>query len=310
MALTNFRQFMYRTKLICTSFIVYFCFDYFIYITGFLKTYSFVGIKSFLPIVLGLNFGPYGVIGEILAIILKCLLINSTFKFFLIEVIIVTIIGIGSWFFWHLNSYTHRVHFRYYFNYVRYFLIIIFLSLISAIISYYIINNIAFVEVLTWNIFLGLLVGIPIEIIYAGIMNLEPILPPLYQNGKRIELFYDIVTTIDSNNESFSNLSEKIQGLCDRYEIDFKRTFEIQNITEELYLRIIEKNPDAIIDTKISFDVNFSLEYIFIGKKFNPLLSYKTDNDEELAGLKIIKHKALLAFYNYNYGQNLVHIVV
>lgn len=308
--MTTIRIIRERIMFVLSSAIIYFCFDFFIIKTSFLKSYSFVGFKSFLPMILGLNYGPYGVIGELIAIIIKYRLTNQTFLFFAIECMIVIIMGLGSWVLWHAQSYTHRVRFRYVENCIRYVAIALFLSLVCATIGLKYINVYAFEDILVWNFFMSILVGIPIEIIYGSLMNLDPILPPITVKGKKIKLVDDIRYALDGTTESLLMFNEKIEKLLEREQVDIKRTYEIQNVSEEVYLRIIKKYPNIVIDVKANYDITFSIEFIYIQKKYNPFIVAKGEDQTDVAGLSIIKHRALLASYKYNYGLNKVHIVI
>lgn len=308
--MNRLRTIKIRIMYIFITAIIYFCCDYFVYKTSFLKCYSFVGLKSFIPMIAGLNFGPYGLIGELLAIYFKSLLLNININFLIMECIIVVVIGIGTWFLWHIQSTTHKIRLRFISNYFRYILIIVFLSLLCGIISIKIINNIAFEEILIWNISLSILVGIPIEIIYCSIMNFDPILPPIKVNGKRIEIKNDVEYTVDGDVNSLSTLNEKIEDLLERRKEDLKKIFEIQNVIEELYLRIIKKYPKAVIDVIANSDITFSIEFIYIEKRYNPFTLSNDEDNLDIAGLNIIKHRALLARYSYNLGLNVVRIVI
>ena len=297
-------------RYVLISAIVYFCFDYFIQITRFLQCYSFVGLKSFLPMTLGLNFGIYGVLGELIAVIIVHFILNTGNAFFIQEIVIIVVFGFGAWFLWHIQSRTHRIHFKYLANFIRYILLSTFLSLVCAAIGVCVVNIIAFEETLVWNISMDILVGMPINIIYAGLMNLNPVLPPIYINGKRIKEKNDVLYTVDNKIESFQMLNERIEEVLIKNKIDIKKTFIIQNLVEEIYLRIMKRFPNAVIDIKANCDVDFSIEFIYINEKYNPFISSKDEEAASEAGLKIIKHKALLAFYNYLYGENNVHVVI
>lgn len=290
--------------------IVYFCFDYFIQITHFLQCYSFVGLKSFLPMTLSLNFGLYGILGELIAVCATHIILNTGNVFFIQEVVIIIVFGLGAWFIWHIQSRTHRIHFKYLENFIRYILIAVFLSLVCAVISIGIVNTIAFEEVLVWNISMDILVGIPVNVIYAGLMNLDPILPPIYINGEKIREKNDILYTIDYRTESFQALNEKIEEVLIRDKVDMKKMFVIQNLVEEMYLRIMKRFPNAIIDVKANSDVDFSIEFVYIDERYNPFVTRDDEEEVSAAGLKIIKHRALLAFYSYIYGENNVHVVI
>ena len=297
-------------RYIYISAIVYFCFDYFVQITGFLQCYSFVGLKSFLPMTLSLNFGLYGIIGELIAVIATRFILNTETVFFVLEIIIILVFGFGAWVLWHIQSRTHRIHFKYLANFVRYILLSFFLSLVCAFIGMRIVNSVAFEEILVWNVAMDLLVGIPVNIIYAGLMNLNPILPPITINGKRIKEKNDVLYTVDNKIESFQILNEKIEEVLTKDRVDMKKMFIVQNLIEEMYLRILKKFPNAIIDIKANNDVDFSIEFVYIGEKYNPFIMRKDEEEDAIAGLKIIKHRALLAFYSYIYGENRVHIVI
>lgn len=308
--MTKTRLIIEHSRYVLLSCIIYFCFDYLVYRTNFLQVYSFVGLKSFLPIILGLNYGLYGVIGELIAIFIKYYLTGIGLIFINMECMIVIIIGIGSWFLWHISSITHRIHFRFVFHYVRYTLIVLSLSFICALIGYKLINNIAFEEIMIWVVFMSILVGIPIEIIYAGLMNMNPVLPPLYRNGKRISLYYDIEYTLYNEPRSLQDFNARLEAVAEREKVSMKKLFEVQNIVEEIYLRIMKNNPKTIIDISLGCDIKFSIEFLYIGKRFNPFYVKKGEEDVDVIGLTIIKHRALLSFYNYNYGLNKIHIVI
>ena len=297
-------------RYICISAIVYFCFDYFVQITKFLQCYSFVGLKSFLPMTLSLNFGAYGIIGELIAVSVVHLFLKTGNIFYIQEIVIIIVFGYGAWFLWHIQSRTHRIHFKYLINFIRYIMLSVFLSITCGTIGIYIVNIIAFEETMIWCISMNVLVGIPINIIYAGLMNLNPILPPIKINGIKIKEKNDILYTVDKKIESFQTLNEMIEDVLIKYKVDTKRMFIIQNLVEEIYLRIINKYPDAVIDIKANCDVDFSIEFIYINYKYNPFILDKDEEVSQVAGLKIIKHKALLAFYSYLYGENNVHVVI
>ena len=297
-------------RYIYISAIVYFCFDYFVQVTNFLQCYSFVGFKSFLPMTLSLNFGIYGIIGELIAVFATHFILHTGNVFFIQELVIILVFGFGAWFIWHIESRTHRIHFKYLANFVRYIMLSVFLSLVCGIIGIYIVNTIAFEEIMVWNISMDILVGIPVNIIYAGLMNLNPVLPPIHINGKKIKEKNDVLYTVDNKIESFQTLNEKIEEVLIKDKVDMKKMFVIQNLVEEMYLRIMKRFPNAVIDIKANNDVDFSIEFVYIEKKYNPFILGKDEEEDAVAGLKIIKHRALLAFYSYIYGENNVHIVI
>lgn len=295
--------------LLCMA--VYFLIDYLVSLTGFLKFGSFVGIKSFMPVTFGLLFGLYGVIGEILASTLSAILLRRDLYDVLIEYLIIIIPGIGAWFMWHMKSMTHKIHFRYNMDYIKYLIIIIITYLICAYIGDKLVGGNSFRDIMIWGISLSILVGIPVCIIYSGLMCLNPILPPLKdKDGKLIAIKDDIVYNLNSDNTSLLELNEKVELLCEKNNIDMKRLFEIQSCIEELYVRIISNVPNIYIDTRVNYDIVFSIELNYISKKYNPLFTSKTDDITDIAGLKLVKHRALLASFSYFYGENNIHVVI
>ena len=299
-----------RIKTIVITSIVYFLADYLVRMTGFLHFNSCVGLKSFMPATFGILFGIYGIVGQIIGCTFSAMLLSRAINLLYYEYAIIVIIGLGMWFTWHINSITHKVHFRYIRNYVRFILLIVIFSAIAGMISNQFTRAYYLPEIIIWNTFLSTLVGIPIMIIYSGLMSLNPILPPLRENGKMIKIEDDIreVLTIDPN--SFAQFEEKLAIMCEEEKVDMRRSFEMQGLVEEIYLRIVALYPEAIIDVKANYDITFSVEYIYIGKKYNPFRNYRNEDEMSSAGLKLIKHRALLASYSYLYGENNVHVVI
>ena len=138
----------------------------------------------------------------------------------------------------------------------------------------------------------------------------HPILPPIYVDGKKIKEKNDIIHTVDNDIKTFQTLNGKIEEVLVKEKVDIKKSLIIQNLVEEMYLRIMNRFPNAVIDVKANCDVDFSIEFIYIEKRYNPFILRKGEEESSMAGLKIIKHRALLAFYSYIYGENKVHIVM
>lgn len=299
-----------RIILIFTSAILYFVLDIMVRKTGFLHFHSYLGLKNFLPVTLALLFGIYGIIGEVIGCTMASLIMKTTAPFVIMEYICIILPGLMTWFLWHMGSYTHKIHFKWPINFFRYFAIILVSYVICGFISRWVINSEAFLDIIVWHVSLSILIGIPVDIMYSGLMCLNPILPPIKENGKLIKIKDDIVFTLTKDVADFGSLNEKIEEFSMERGIDMKRMLEIQSCIEEFYIRITQHKPDVVIDFRANYDVTFSVEFNYLGKKYNPLYVSKDEDEVDTMGLKLIKHRALLASYNYFYGENNVHVVL
>lgn len=299
-----------RIKITIITAIVYFLADYLVRMTGFLHFNSCVGLKSFMPSTFGILFGIYGIIGQIIGCTISAMLLSRAMNLLYYEYVIIVIMGLGMWFAWHINSVTHKVHFRFIRNYIRFIILILLFSSISGMLCNQFTRADYFADIVIWNTSLSILVGIPVMIIYSGLMSLNPILPPLFENGKLISIADDIREALTNDPKSFASFDEKLMMLSERENVDMRRSFEMQGLVEEIYLRIIHLYPEVVIDVKANYDITFSVEFIYIGKKHNPFKNYKNEDEMSNAGLKLIKHRALLASYSYLYGENNVHVVI
>lgn len=299
-----------RIKIVILTAVVYFLADYLVRITGFLKFSSCVGLKSFMPATFGILFGAYGIIGQLIGCTISSFLLSRATNLLYYEYFIIAIMGLGMWFSWHIGSITHKIHFRHMLNYIRFVMLLLFFSAICGVLGQVFTNSNLFSEVVIWNTALGMFMGVPIMIIYSGLMLLNPILPPIMENGQLIKIIDNIKEVLTKDPQTFASFTEKLEELSMREKMDMKRTFEIQGLAEEMYLRIIELFPEAIIDVRANYDITFSLEYIFIGKRCNPFSIIKKEDEIGDAGFKLIKHRALLAQYSYIYGENNVRVVI
>lgn len=291
----------------CT--IIYFLVDVMVQKAGFLNFNPYLGLKNFLPVTLALLFGAYGIIGAFVGCSITALIVRTPINFVLMEYVCIVIPGFLAWFFWHIGSRTHKIHFKWPINYLRYIIIILISYWLCAMISKVLVGG-DMKNILIWHISLCILIGIPIDIMYSGLMCLNPILPPLKENGKKINIKDDIVFNLSSSVDSYAALSEMVEDFAMQKKINMKRMFEIQSCIEEFYLRISHAMPNAYIDFRANYDITFSVEFNYIGKKYNPLYIKKGEELDAIAGLSLIKHRALLASYSYLYGENNVHVVI
>lgn len=290
-------------KLFLLSAVLYLILDLPVQLTGFLNFGSYIGIKNFLPTTLGLQFGPAGILGSLVGCICTALFLNTPAREVLLECICILIMGTGTWLLWHLGSDTHRIHFKRVINYLNYFGILIGLSTICGCISLLLLDG-AFASIIIAYTSLGLLIGIPVNIMANGLFCFESILPPPYQ------MQYAISAVINADPESLMMLNETLEEFAFSKKLHQRRVFEIQSCLEELSIRILAKIPDAQIHVQINYDDTLSARLQYEAQKYNPLLIKKEEDEFDIMGLKLFKHRALRAAYQYRSHTNHIHVVI
>ena len=298
------KKWMNHVRILCLSAFVYGLLDWPVQATGFLTFGPGIGIKNFLPVTLGLFFGPSGVIGCCIGGGLVASILATPGKELLLEWCCILILGIGSWILWHLGSTTHRIHFKRPINYLKYFGILVLLSSLCGLLSFLFVEGGSFLTILAAYTSLGLLVGIPVNILFNGLFCLEPVLPPFYQ------VEYALTGQINADTESLIQFNEQLEEIAFTREIGLDRVFEIQNCIEEISIRIIEVMPEVEMQICMNFGDTISARISYEGDRYNPLLNGKEDDEFDLMGLKLIKHRALRALYQYRNGENQIHVVV
>lgn len=291
-------------KLFLLSSVIYLLLDLPVQATGFLSFGPYIGIKNFLPTTLGLQFGPAGILGSCAGCVCTALFLGTPVREVLLECICILIMGTGTWFLWHLGSGTHRIHFKRAINYLKYFGLLVGLSVICGCISLVLVEAGAFVSTMVSYIALGLLVGIPINIMANGLFCFEAILPPPYKPQ------YAVSGVISADSESLMLLNETLEEFAFSKKLNQRRIFEFQSCLEELAIRILVKIPDAQIQVQINYDDTLSARLHYAGQKYNPLHIEKGEDELDIMGLKLVKHRALRAAYQYQRPTNHIHVVI
>ena len=290
--------------LILRSALIYLLADLPVQLTGFLTFGSFIGIKNFLPSTLGLLFGPWGAIGSCVGSIAGGLALSTPANEILLECICCLIMGMGMWIVWHLGSTTHRIHFKRVINYAKYAGLLVGLSAICGGLSFVLVEGGAFGPILSAYTATGLLIGIPINILFNGVLCIDPVLPPWYS------MEYPVSGVLSADSQSLSALTEAIEEFGFERRINMKRLFEIQSCIEELYIRIQAARPGAEIYVTLNSGDTISMRLRFSGERYNPLRTGKEEDELDIMGLKLIKHRALRAAYSFKNGENHILIVI
>ena len=290
-------------RLFLLSAVVYLLLDMPVQVTGFLAFGSYIGIKNFLPTSLGLQFGPAGILGSCAGAVATALLLGTPVREILLECMCILIMGTGTWLLWHLGSGTHRIHYKRGINYLKYFCILATLSALCGCVSLVLLKG-AFAATMVSYTALGRLIGIPVNIMANGLFCLEPILPPPYQ------MQHAVTGVVTADPESLMLVNEALEDFACLKKLNQRRVFEVQRCLEELSIRILAKLPDTRIHIQINYDDTLSARVHYDGKKYNPLYIDKEEDELDIMGLKLIKHRALRAAYQYRDRTNYVHVVI
>ena len=146
----------------------------------------------------------------------------------------------------------------------------------------------------------GALAGIPVAILLDGVLHV----------GFLADRTPDAAFRIEAGAESLNNANDAMEQAALGREISRKRVFETQNCVEELSIRILNAQPDSVIDVRVQYGDAISAWMSWGGEKYNPLYIGANEDEIDVAGLKLIKHRALQASFSRRGGENRLHVVV
>lgn len=271
--------------------LAYFLLDAPFQMTGILPSYA--GIKNFLPFTLGLFFGAYGVSGCISGSLLSSLLLHVSLYEAVYECFCIVITGLGMFSGWHYLVKSHKITFKTLPDYGRYIMLTAILSALCLR-----------VPVSVSYCLFGVFVGVPVNILFSSLLYIEPVLP------KNCVRSYDVDFCLFSGMDSLDGANEVIEMTADNYGMSMKRTHEIQSCLEELIIRILNADNDAKISVTLQYGDAISARLSYGGRKYNPFITGKDEDEIDIMSLKIIKHRAIRASFMYSGGKNIVHVVV
>ena len=280
-----------RVKLIVICALAYLLMDAPVQMTQILPSYA--GIKNFLPSVLGLFFGAWGVIGCVIGCVVSACPVNPDIPAVLHECWCIIATGLVMFIGWHLTSKSHRPSLKTWPDYARYILL---LAGGCALCGKAPVSAAYFLT--------GLTIGIPVTILFSSLLYIEPVIP------KRYTYFPDAEFCLLPNAESIEGANEILEMSALKRGVKMKRILEIQSCIEELAIRIQKAHPDAKISVSVMFGEAISARLHYGGKKYNPFILDKNEDEIDIMSLKIIKHRAIRASFTYSDGENLVHVVV
>ena len=289
--------------ILCTA-CIYFIADLPVQLTDFLHYGPFIGIKNFLPTTFGLLFGPYGVMGALIGCTATAVILHTPLSLMLLEWLCIVLPGLGIWFLWHLASSSPRVRFKSFTNYLRYIGIILVLHAICGWLSKFFIEGGAFREIMVSYVSLGVLVGIPVNILFNGVLCLDLILPPTYYLANSADSIM-----IPAQQSSISELFDFLNQITKDRLIASVRLAEYQNTLEEIFLRILKTQATGSIHVQIRVTNVMTAVFTYDGPHINPLLLHGNDDEGDRAGLAMFRHRTLKADYLYRGGMNIIHFL-
>ena len=293
-----------RILLLLSTACVYFLADLPVQLTGFLQYNSVIGIKNFLPTTLGLLFGPYGVFGAVIGCTATAIILRTPISLMLLEWLCIILPGIGIWLLWHIGSSSPRIRFKRVSNYFRYIGILLVLYAICGGLSRFFIDGGAFWEIMVSYVSLSVLVGIPVNILFNGVLCLDLVLPPTYYLANSADS-----VTIQANPSAIKDLLEFLDGISQEKLIATVKKVEYQNTLEEIFLRIIKAKATGGIHVQISLTNVMSAVFTYEGPAINPMLPRDDDDEIDKAGLAMFRHRTLHTNYLHRGGMNIIHFL-
>jgi hypothetical protein len=294
----------HRTLLVICSACVYFLADLPVQMTEFLQYGSFIGIKNFLPTTLGLLFGPYGVLGAAIGCTATAIILHTPISLMLLEWLCIVLPGIGIWLLWHIGSSSPRIRFKHISSYLRYIVILLLLHAICGGLSRFFIEGGAFWDIMIAYVSLSILVGIPINILFNGVLCLDLVLPPTYYLANSADSI-----TVQANPSAINELLEFLDDISQKKVIATVKKKEYQNTLEEIFLRIIKAKATGGIHVQISLTQVMSAVFTYEGPQFNPLRPHADDDESDKAGLAMFRHRTLHSQYIHRGGMNIIHFL-
>ena len=291
-------------KMIFGAALVYLLLDVPVQMTGFLGYGSYIGIKNFLPAVLGLLMGPYGVAGACVGCLAGAALLHTATANVVFECASIVLTGLGMWLGWHTVSKTHKIHFKRTVHYGLFFALAAALAAVCGSLSRLFLSGSAMAEVFVAYTVTSLLIGVPVLILSNGIFWIQAVLPAW------CHVHADLQAVINSEEDSIGRFNDELEESALRLGISRKRLFEMQSAVEEVAVRVLAALPEARLTLRFDYDDTASLRFSYPGVRYDPLRIGKDEDDLDLIGLRLIRHRALRASYAYAGGKNYVHIVV
>lgn len=293
-------------NLIIIIMVLYAVLDLIVQKMNFLQYESVIGLKNFLPVSAGLLWGVWGAIGTSLGCILSALILKTSLTYVCAECFCNLFIGVGIWIIWHRFVKSHYVGFNHKRHFVLYILSLAFLSLLSAYIVSFFLGQKEIMHIFASYTSMGIFVSLPIIILFSSLLHVQTVIPSKYK------LMPDVNCSITSDSQSFIACNEQIEETAALKKIAISRVFELQNCIEELTIRVLKALPDTNMNVTIVYGSAISIRIVYDGNPYNPFKLGENEDELDIAGLKLLRHRALRAsvFTNKKRQETQIHIVM
>lgn len=270
--------------------------------TRFFQFGPAVGIKNFLPPVMGMILGPAGALGCAIGCVAGGLILSTPAPMLAAECLSVLLCAVTAWVGWHWRN--NGLSLKRAVDYGRYVLLIAVPAALSGALWRLIVGS-GGLGLTVACVATGLLIGIPVLILAGSIFCVEPVLP--HGRAREHQASGQITGDPDSVG-AFNDLLEEKLLLTGK--VNMKRLFELQNVVEEVTLRVLGEALDAAVNVSVDCHDSCSVRFDYEGKNYSPLKLSRDSDEVDVMSLKLIRHRALRASHSYSGGVNRVHIVV
>ncbi|MBB5225438.1 DMT family transporter [Treponema ruminis] len=306
---TSFMRWM-RVSLMVA--LVYVMLDFMVQKAGFLQYSSIVGLKNFLPPLVGVLWGLYGALGTAIGSLLSSIILGVALSTALAEILCNFLIASGMWLAWHVfnASVGHTVTFKTWRSHLVYSLSLVLLSFLSAIIASLISDSSIFMQVFCSYLILGLLLGVPLCIIFGSTLCVENVIPVWYLVMPDLACIISGMNEKDAadSDQTLAYCNEKIEETASYCGIPQRRIFEMEGCIEELFLRVKKALPDAVLYLVVKYGSSISLRITYSGEFYNPFRLEKDEDMLDIASLKLLRHRALRVSAYYKKREHMTHI--
>ena len=261
-----------------------------------------LGLEDPLPPVLGLCVGPCAVVGACAGRIVSELILRTAWRAAALAVACILIVGSGMWRGWYGLAARRRPQLKRTGDHARYVALLCALSGVCGLLAEAAGED-AWAIALSYAVS-GCLVGVPLIILLGSVLCASPVLP----GGARLE--DDASFEIGPGHEGLEDANEIIEELAARQGAGMRRAIEAQSCVEELCARVAHASPDAVVRVRVRWDDAISIRLTWRGARHDPLRIGKDEDALSVAGLKIVRHRALRTSFRYRDGEDRVHIVI
>ena len=257
-----------------------------------------IGPRNFLPLAMGLVFGPFGSAGVLTGAVIAGALSGAGLHSIVSEAVGVLAMSCGGWLLWYADKRARGVALKTRRDLLRFVLISLVLSGVCAAAAF--LAGMSPLPVFGSYVVWNFLLGVPIISLMTSIFCIKAVYPPWRRAPA------DISGEFSLKPDCITAVSDKIDELCFMKRLDRKRGFQLQSCIEECILLILSEPTCKSLRLEVSISDSISIKMEYDGKSCNPLLERF---HEDMIGLTLIKQRALRARHHYSRGANHLHIV-